>query len=77
MYEKSIPLTRIGAPQATLTGTCLPRCLNFFSCCIGGRLKEHHVDLSYLLMGSALGVLICGLLLFLVKLTQFTHRPKS
>ena len=51
--------------------------LNFFSCCIGGVaaylggwLKEHQVDLSYLLMGSAIGVLISGLLLAFVKPTR-------
>ncbi|MDB6072646.1 MAG: Sugar phosphate permease [Verrucomicrobiaceae bacterium] len=56
-------------PRATGYGI-----LNFFSCCIGGIaaylggwLKERQVDLSILLMGSAVGVLISGLLLALVK----------
>lgn len=48
--------------------------LNFFSCLVGGVaaylggwLKERHVDLSYILMASAIGVLISGLLLATVK----------
>jgi MFS family permease len=48
--------------------------LNFCSCLVGGVaaylggwLKERHVDLSYILMSSALGVLLSGLLLALVK----------
>jgi MFS family permease len=64
-------LCQVAEPQHRATGYGI---LNFFSCCIGGVaaylggwLKERHVDLSYLLMGSALGVLICGLLLILVR----------
>lgn len=48
--------------------------LNLFSCTIGGGaaylggwLKEKQVDLSFLLMGSAAGVLVSALLLILVK----------
>jgi MFS family permease len=64
-------LCQVAEPQHRATGYGI---LNFFSCCIGGIaaylggwLKEHQVDLSYLLMGSAIGVLIAGLLLALVK----------
>ncbi|WP_395748968.1 MFS transporter [Prosthecobacter sp.] len=48
--------------------------LNLCSCIVGGIaaylggwLKERHVDLSYILMSSALGVLLCGVLLIIVK----------
>jgi MFS family permease len=64
-------LCQIAAPQYRATGYGI---LNFFACCIGGVaaylggwLKERQVDLSLLLMGSALGVLMAGLLLFFVK----------
>ena len=64
-------LCQVAEPQHRATGYGI---LNFFSCCIGGVaaylggwLKERHVDLSVLLMGSAAGVLISGLLLALVK----------
>ena len=64
-------LCQVAEPQHRATGYGI---LNFFSCCIGGVaaylggwLKERHVDLSVLLMGSAVGVLISGLLLALVK----------
>lgn len=64
-------LCQVAQPQQRATGYGF---LNLFSCCIGGIaaylggwLKERDVDLSYLLMGSALGVLVSALLLVLVK----------
>ncbi len=64
-------LCQVAEPQHRATGYGI---LNFFSCCIGGVaaylggwMKVRQVDLSYLLMGSAVGVLICALLLILVK----------
>jgi MFS family permease len=67
-------LCQVAAPQHRAAGYGT---LNFFSCCIGGIaaylggwLKERQVDLSYLLMGSAVGVLISGLLLALVRPTR-------
>lgn len=64
-------LCQVAEPQHRATGYGI---LNFFSCCIGGSaaylggwLKERHVDLSLLLMGSAFGVLVSALLLALVK----------
>jgi hypothetical protein len=64
-------LCQVVQPQQRATGYGI---LNFVSCCIGGVaaylggwLKERHVDLSYLLMGSGLCVLVCALLLILVK----------
>jgi MFS family permease len=48
--------------------------LNFFSCLMGGLavylggwLKQRQVNLSYIFIGAALGMLICGLLLALVR----------
>jgi MFS family permease len=67
-------LCQVAEPQHRATGYGM---LNFFSCCIGGAaaylggwLKERNVDLSLLLMGSAVLVLISGLLLALVKPTR-------
>ena len=67
-------LCQIAEPQHRATGYGI---LNFFSCCIGGIapylggwLKEQHVDLSVLLMASAGGVLISGLLLTVVRPTR-------
>jgi predicted MFS family arabinose efflux permease len=64
-------LCQVASPQQRATGYGI---LNFFSCCIGGIspylggwLRERDVDLSYLLMGSALGVCVAALLLLLVK----------
>ena len=64
-------LCQVAEPQHRATGYGI---LNFFACCIGGVaaylggwLKERHVDLSYLLMGSAIGVLVSALLLILIK----------
>jgi len=64
-------LCQIVQPRHRATGYGL---LNLFSCCIGGVaaylggwLKERHFDLRYLLVGSGLGVLVCGLLLLAVK----------
>ena len=64
-------LCQVAEPQHRATGYGV---LNFFSCLIGGVaaylggwLKVRHFDLSYLLMGSAAGVLVSALLLFLVK----------
>jgi MFS family permease len=64
-------LCQVAAPQHRATGYGV---LNFFGCLIGGVaaylggwLKERDVDLSYLLMGSALGVLLSGLLLAIVR----------
>jgi hypothetical protein len=64
-------LCQVAEPQHRATGYGV---LNFFSCCIGGSasylggwLRDRHVDVSLLLMGSAAGVLISGLLLALVK----------
>jgi len=67
-------LCQVAQPQHRATGYGM---LNFFSCAIGGSsaylggwLKERQVDLSYLLMGSAVLVLVSGLLLALVKPTK-------
>lgn len=64
-------LCQVAAPPHRATGYGI---LNFFSCCIGGGaaylggwLKERHFDLRLLLTGSAVGVLVCGLLLLAVK----------
>ena len=64
-------LCQVAEPQQRATGYGI---LNLFSCCIGGIasylggwLKERDFDLSYLLMGSAFGVLVSALLLILVK----------
>ena len=64
-------LCQVVEPQQRATGYGI---LNFFSCCIGGVaaylggwLKERHVDLSLLLMGSAALVLLSGLLLAFVR----------
>ncbi len=64
-------LCQVASPQQRATGYGI---LNFFSCCIGGIspylggwLRERDVDLSYLLMGSSLGVFVSALLLLLVK----------
>ncbi|MEI9893171.1 MAG: MFS transporter [Chthoniobacter sp.] len=64
-------LCQVAAPQHRATGYGV---LNFFSCLIGGVaaylggwLKERDFNLSYLLMGSAIGVLVSALLLLLVK----------
>jgi predicted MFS family arabinose efflux permease len=64
-------LCQVASPQQRATGYGI---LNFFSCCIGGIspylggwLRERDVDLSYLLMGSAVGVSVSALLLLLVK----------
>lgn len=67
-------LCQVVEPQQRATGYGI---LNFFSCCIGGVaaylggwLKERHVDLSFLLMGSAALVLLSGLLLAFVRPTR-------
>ena len=67
-------LCQVAEPQQRATGYGI---LNFFSCCIGGVaaylggwLKERHVDLSLLLMGSAALVLLSGLLLAFVRPTR-------
>ena len=64
-------LCQVTEPQQRATGYGI---LNLFSCCIGGIasylggwLKERDFDLSYLLIGSAFGVLVSALLLILVK----------
>jgi hypothetical protein len=64
-------LCQVAEPQHRATGYGV---LNFFSCCIGGSasylggwLRDRHVDVSLLLMASAAGVLLSGLLLLLVK----------
>lgn len=64
-------LCQVAEPQQRATGYGI---LNLFSCCIGGLasylggwLKERDFDLSYLLIGSAFGVLVSALLLTLVK----------
>lgn len=64
-------LCQVAEPQHRATGYGI---LNFFACCIGGVaaylggwMKVRQVDLSYLLMGSAVVVFICALLLILVK----------
>ena len=64
-------LCQVAQPRHRATGYGV---LNFFSCSIGGAaaylggwLKERQVDLSWLLMGSALLVLVAGLLLALVR----------
>ena len=64
-------LCQVAEPQHRATGYGI---LNFFSCCIGGIatylggwLKKEQIDLSYLLMGSAVGVFISGLLLMKVR----------
>lgn len=67
-------LCQVTEPQYRATGYGF---LNTFSCCIGGLaaylggwLKEQHVDLRYLLMGSGVCVLLCGLLLAFVRPTR-------
>jgi len=67
-------LCQIAEPRHRATGYGI---LNFFSCLIGGMapylggwLKEHHVDFSYIFIGSALVMLVSGLLLALVKPTR-------
>jgi MFS family permease len=64
-------LCQVAEPHQRATGYGV---LNLFSCCIGGIapylggwLRERGFDLSYLLMGSALGVFLSALLLILVK----------
>jgi hypothetical protein len=70
-YPRPYSTPAPGGEQHRATGYGI---LNFVSCCIGGLaaylggwLKERHVDLSYLLMGAGIGVLVCALLLILVK----------
>jgi predicted MFS family arabinose efflux permease len=67
-------LCQVADPRHRATGYGV---LNFFSCTIGGVasylggwLKERHVDLSYILSGSGVLVLLCALLLLLVKPTR-------
>lgn len=67
-------LCQVIGPQQRATGYGI---LNFFGCCVGGVaaylggwLKERQVDLSFLLMGSAVLVLLSGLLLFFVRPTR-------
>lgn len=64
-------LCQVAEPQHRATGYGV---LNFFSCCIGGVatylggwLREHQVDVSLLLMGSGVLVLVSALLLIVVK----------
>ena len=64
-------LCQVAEPRHRATGYGV---LNFFSCCIGGyssylggQLRDNHVEVSVLFMGSAVGVLVSGLLLALVK----------
>ena len=64
-------LCQVAEPRYRATGYGV---LNFFSCTIGGVasylggwLKERHVDLSVMFAASAVGVLVCALLLIFVK----------
>jgi len=64
-------LCQVADPRHRATGYGI---LNFIACLVGavaaylgGWLKERNVDLSYILMASALGVLLSGLLLAAVR----------
>lgn len=64
-------LCQVVEPRHRATGYGL---LNFLSCLVGGVaaylggwFKEKQVDLSLLIIGSAVGVLVAGLLLMSVK----------
>jgi MFS family permease len=67
-------LCQVAEPRHRATGYGI---LNFFSCLVGsiapylgGWLKERNVDFSYIFMGSAVVMLISGLLLATVKPTR-------
>jgi MFS family permease len=67
-------LCQIAEPRHRATGYGM---LNFFSCAtggvaayLGGWLKEHQVDLSWLLTGSSFITCFCGLILLLVRPTR-------